>query len=139
MVRQRDRFSWIYLSIFSSLIGVLGGYRFAYGADADWYYQIADGKMSQVIHPFAVRQLAPLIVRLIHTMLHLSLNHSFLLLGLVSLISFAGMYFWTLQANSLTWHWMLTAASLSFWAVSFSNYMLPDLLNSVLGNLCTGG
>jgi len=123
-----------YLYVFiASFLGILGGHKLAYRwEDAYWYYQLAEGKVTEVIQPFAGRQLTKHIAHAISTLFHITLNHAFEIFGIGCLVLFAIATGWILLHFHISRSAMLSLALIAFWPLSFSNYILPDLLNSLL-------
>ena len=60
------------------------------------------------------------------------LDHSFEMIGLLSLIALAFVVFLLLDGQRVRTDVMLGVCTLCFWAILFSNYILPDPLNSAL-------
>jgi len=115
----------------ASAAGIIGGRSLAWRfEDAYWYYQIASGNR-HVLEPFANRQLDPVAARLL-AQLHLSLIHSFELIGLISFVGFAFWIFLLLDREQIPTRLMIGVVLTSFWAVAFGEYMLPDTLNNFL-------
>lgn len=100
--------------------------------DARFYLGIAIGDYSQVMQPFASRQLGALIVAALMHGLHWTVERGFLVEGGVSLVfMLAVIYFLVLRTTAP--RWMLFAIGLvPFWAFLLQNLVLPDLWYSAL-------
>jgi hypothetical protein len=100
--------------------------------DARFYLGIANGDYSQVMQPFASRQLGALMVVALVRMLHWTVERGFLVEGALSLvIMLAAIYYLLLRTTAP--RWMLFAIALvPFWAYLLQDLVLPDLWYSAL-------
>jgi hypothetical protein len=100
--------------------------------DSTHYLQIASGDASQVMQPFASRQLGALFVRLLAHGFHLSIEQGFVLESLLSFALIAGAIYW-LMSRTLAPRWMLLAVAIApFWAGQAQYLVLPDLWYSAM-------
>ncbi len=101
-------------------------------ADAPFYLAIARGDYSQVMQPFASRQLGALIVTGLVRMLHWTVERGFVVEGFVSLVFMLGAVYY-LVSQSKAPRWMLLAiAVVPFWGTLLQYLVLPDLWFSAL-------
>ena len=85
----------IFFATVAFLLGIWGGFRyFARWEDALWYREMAAGQSQSVIEPFAGRPLTPLLAKWIHRLSGISFDHSFEMIGLLSLVALAFVVFW---------------------------------------------
>jgi hypothetical protein len=74
------------LTTLASLLGICAGYPyFARWEDAYWYLQMASGRSENVLEPYAGRPLAALLAKWLHWLSGMSIEHSFEVIGLISL------------------------------------------------------
>ena len=84
-------------------------------ADTPYYLAMAAGKIYAVVQPFASRQLEPLLVRGMVHLLHLSIQTSFLTLGILSLaFSLVAVFFLLVRSGAPRWM-LIAVAGLLFW------------------------
>ncbi len=101
-------------------------------SDAAFYISIAQGNTAQVMHPWALRQLGALVVRAIAHLLHWTVQRSFLLEGVLSLLFTLGAVYW-LMLRTAAPRWMLIAvAVLPSWVPLVQYLALPDLWYAAL-------
>src|SRR3989344_4029728 len=60
----------------------------AYGSDAEWYIALAEGRFGEVIQPFSGRFLQPFLAGLFSSYSNTSIDQSFLIIAIISLIFF---------------------------------------------------
>jgi hypothetical protein len=107
-------------------------------ADAPFYLAIAKGDNSQLLQPFASRQLGALLVKGLAQMLHWTVERGFVVEGVASLVFMvAAVYFLVLRGGPrqslLAPRWMLLAiAIVPFWGTLLQYLVLPDLWYSAL-------
>jgi hypothetical protein len=101
-------------------------------ADAPYYLGIAREDYSQIIQPFASRQLGALVVAaLVHT-LHWTVERAFVVEGVVSLVfMLVAVYYLVLQTKAPPWI-LLAIALVPFWGTLLQYLVLPDLWFSAL-------
>jgi hypothetical protein len=101
-------------------------------ADAPYYLAMAKRDYSQVVQPFASRQLGALVVEgLAHT-LHWTIERSFLVEGAVSLVGMLALVcYLMLQTKAPRWM-LLAVAIIPFWSTLLQYLVLPDLWFSAL-------
>ena len=105
------------------------GYLFRQ-ADIPQYLALANGQPAMM--PFASRQLGPLIVRALVSLLHVSVDTAFVIEGTVSMLIFFSTVLWYLL-RSATPRFMIGAiVGLLFWTWQYSSLVLPDLLYAAL-------
>ena len=98
--------------------------------DADHYMAMAEGKPAMM--PFASRQLAPIVVRALTRVPHISIPTAFETLGELSLLFFLLATVWLLVRSGAP-RWTLYAlGGLMFWAFQFNSLAMPDLLYAAL-------
>jgi hypothetical protein len=100
--------------------------------DARFYLGIAIGDYSQVMQPFASRQLGALVVAALVHVLHWTVERGFLVEGGVSIVvMIAAIY--PLALRTAAPRWLLFAMALvPFWAFLLQDLVLPDLWYSAL-------
>jgi hypothetical protein len=103
--------------------------------DSEWYLLIAQGNTAATMHPFAARQLGPLIVRGLSSLTHTSLLACFLFLGVVSLLTAASICGWLLIRQGARWPQLLAVGGTFFWSATFGAFMLPDTFAAALLSL----
>jgi hypothetical protein len=111
--------------------GYAGGAAYT-RVDSEWYLYIAQGNTKASMHPFAARQLGPLVVRALAAVTHASLLHCFLLLGIVSLLTTAAICGWLLIRQGAGWLELLAVGGTFFWSATFGSFMLPDTFAAAL-------
>jgi hypothetical protein len=100
--------------------------------DARFYLGIATGDYSQVMQPFALRQLGALVVAALVHALHWTVERGFLVEGGVSLVfMLAAIYFLVLRTTAPRWI-LLAIALVPFWTSLVQYLVLPDLWYSAL-------
>lgn len=115
-------------------VGYAGGYAYV-RIDSSWYLDIAQGNTHATMQPFAARQLGPLIVRALSSVTHLSLLHSFLALGIISLLITAAVCGWLLVRQDAGLLQLLAVGGIYFWSATFGSFMLPDTFSAALLSL----
>ena len=101
-------------------------------ADAIEYLDLARGNYSQVVQPFASRQLGALLAAATAHVLHSSVERGFLIEGIASLIVMAAaVYYLLMQTKAPRWM-VLAVALVPFWGTSLQDLVLPDLWYSAL-------
>lgn len=115
-------------------IGFAGGGAFT-RVDSEWYLLIAQGNTERTMHPFAARQLGPLIVRGLASVTHIGLLDCFLFLGIASLLTTAAICGWLLIRQGARWPQLLAVGGTFFWSATFGGFMLPDTLAAALLSL----
>ncbi len=84
------------------------------------------------MQPYSARQLAPLLVRGLVHLTGSSVEHAFLVLGVLAFAVFALVVLW-LTIRPETPRWVAIAiAGMAFWPFSFNNLAVPDLLFAAL-------
>ncbi len=115
------------------ILAIVGGYSYAWRwEDAYWYKTIAEGEMAHCIAPFSHRPLSPLIVRGLAGISGLTVEQCFFCFGVFSIAFFAGLAGWILVRERASRSMLALVALISFWPLSFENYVLPDLFNAAL-------
>jgi hypothetical protein len=100
--------------------------------DARFYLGIAMGDYSQVMQPFASRQLGALVVAALAHVMHWTVERSFIEQGLLSLIvMLVAIYYIVLDTKAPRWL-LLAIAVTPFWGPLLENLVLPDLWYSAL-------
>ncbi len=101
-------------------------------ADARFYLGIARGDYSQVMQPFALRQLGAIFAAVLGHLLHASVEEGFVLEGMLSLVTLL-MVIYSVLLRSSAPGWLLAAiAFLPFWPMLMKEMVLPDLWYSAL-------
>ncbi|MGA8940334.1 MAG: hypothetical protein WB439_14320 [Acidobacteriaceae bacterium] len=100
--------------------------------DARFYLGIATGDYSEVMQPFASRQLGAIVAAVLARLLHCAVEQGFVLEGIGSLIvMLVAVYSLILRTSAP--RWMLFAIALvPFWALLLEDLVLPDLWYSAL-------
>jgi hypothetical protein len=100
--------------------------------DARFYLGIATGNYSQVMQPFASRQLGALVVAALARVMHWTVERSFIEQGILSLIvMLVAIYYIVLDTKAPRWL-LLAIAVTPFWGPLLENLVLPDLWYSAL-------
>jgi hypothetical protein len=100
--------------------------------DSSQYLAMANHRMDLVMLPFACRQLGILIVQAVAHLLHLSIAHSFFLVGALSFGILLGTVLFFLVRSGAP-RWMVPAiAGLLFWPQQLEYLLLPDLVYAAL-------
>jgi hypothetical protein len=100
--------------------------------DARFYLGIATGDYSQVMQPFASRQLGALIVAGLMHVLHCTVESGFLLEGTVSIVfMLVAIYYLALKTTAPRWL-LFAMAFVPFWPFLLQDLVLPDLWYSAL-------
>lgn len=100
--------------------------------DARFYLGIATGDYSQVMQPFASRQMGALLAALIAQLLHCSVEQGFVLEGTTSLVvMLVAVYFLALKTRAPRWI-LFAIALVPFWGLLLEDLVLPDLWYSAL-------
>jgi hypothetical protein len=131
--RQTGQVQWAAVVVYTALVLAIAysvGPRLGAGllsaTDSTYYLNMAHHIPADL--PFASRQLAPLIVRGISHVLHISIEASFIVEGVVALFVFVATV-GALLAQSGAPRWTLVAAGgIAFWTLNFSWLALPDVL-----------
>ncbi len=101
-------------------------------ADARFYLGMATGDYSQVMQPFASRQLGVLVVIAIAHLLHWTVSQAYSVEGGASLAFLLGsIYFLMSRTNAPRWM-LLAVAVVPFWPGLLQTLVLPDLWYSAL-------
>lgn len=101
-------------------------------SDARFYLGIATGDYSQVMQPFASRQLGALIVAALEHIPHWTVERGFLVEGGVSLVfMLVAIYYLVLRTTAPRWI-LLAVALVPFWTYLLQDLVLPDLWYSAL-------
>jgi len=101
-------------------------------ADAPFYLAIARGDYSQVMQPFASRQLGALVATALVHALHWTVERGFVVEGVASLVFMLGaVYYLVLQSKAPRWM-LLAIAVVPFWGTLLQYLVLPDLWFSAL-------
>lgn len=101
-------------------------------SDAPFYVSIAQGDTAHVMQPWALRQLGALVAGALAHLLHWTIERSFLLEGVVSLLFTLGVVYW-LMLRTAAPRWMLIAvAVLPSWIPLVQYLVLPDLWYAAL-------
>ena len=100
--------------------------------DARFYEGIATGNYSQVMQPFASRQLGALVVAGLMRLLHCTVERGFVFEGTASIVVFLVVIYYLVLKTSAP-RWLLFAiAFLPFWSFLLEDLVLPDLWYSAL-------
>jgi hypothetical protein len=100
--------------------------------DLNFYLNIAQGRSDLVPEPFVARQLGPLLAAGIARLLHITLEHAFIALGVLYLLILLPIVF-RLIASTAAPRWMLVAiAIVPYCAMLFEFLAFPDLLYAAL-------
>ena len=100
--------------------------------DARFYLGIATGDYSQVMQPFASRQLGALLAAALARILHCSVEQGFVLEGLGSIVVML-VAIYSLMVMTKAPRWLLFAvAFVPFWGFLLEDLVLPDLWYSAL-------
>jgi hypothetical protein len=99
--------------------------------DLKYYHLIASGKLNEVIYPFSNRLLYPLAAGFITLITGISINFSFLLLNLISLVGiiYSITWYFKKESNSSLLSFFILSPLLCFY---FQFYYMPDLFFSFL-------
>jgi hypothetical protein len=101
-------------------------------SDSRYYLAMASGDYSQVVQPFASRQLGARLVAGIMHVLHCSVYRAFHIEAVASLVvMLAVVYFLLLQTTAPRWM-LLAIACVPFWGTLLQDLTLPDLWFSAL-------
>ncbi len=101
-------------------------------ADARFYLGMATGDYSQVMRPFASRQLGALIVTGLMHLLHCTVETGYLIEGAASIvIVLTAIYYLALKTAAPRWL-LFAMAFLPFWTALTQDLVLPDLWYSAL-------
>ena len=101
-------------------------------SDASFYLSIARGDTAHVMQPWASRQLGALVVAGLARVLHWSVERSFIVEGVASLLFTLGAVYW-LMLRTASPRWMLIAvAVLPSWIPLVQYLALPDLWYAAL-------
>lgn len=132
---QKRSLNWIYFLLAAiitfSLTVLFTPHTFFIQSDAFNYLAIARGQ-AMLVEPFASRQFAPTLARLIAFSFHLTVERSFILQGLLSLAVLAGVTFRLLYRASAPAWLLLVLIPLPFWKMIFTDLALPDLFYAAL-------
>jgi hypothetical protein len=127
---------WLIASVFvigsiAAIVWLERPYKF--DVDSRWYVDIAEGRMRDVIKPFANRALVPLLSGLLARTLHVGTDTAFLILGTLSLSVFVCSI--TLIARAYIPILAIVALQISpFMTSMLRDYYLPDVFHAgVLG------
>jgi hypothetical protein len=100
--------------------------------DARYYLGIVTGDYSQVMQPFASRQLGALVVAALAHAMHWTVEQAFIEEGILSLIvMLVAIYYIALHTEAPRWL-LLAIALVPFWGFLLENLVLPDLWYSAL-------
>ena len=100
--------------------------------DARFYLGIVTGDYSQVMQPFASRQLGALVVAALAHAMHWTVERAFIEEGVLSLIvMLVAIYYVALHTRAPRWL-LLAIALVPFWGSLLENLVLPDLWYSAL-------
>ncbi len=103
--------------------------------DARFYIAIATGDYSQVMQPFASRQLGALLVTGLMHLLHCTVESGFLLEGAASIVfTLVAIYYLALKTAAPRW-FLFAMPVLPFWSFLLQDLVLPDLWYSALLSL----
>ena len=131
------------LRVMAGLLGMVVCAMFAVGyvvhsqsvfleADARFYLEMVVGDYSQVMQPFASRQLGVLVVAAMVHLLHWTVDRAYSVEGGVSLAFLLGSIYF-LMSHTAAPRWMLLAiAAVPFWPGLLQTLVLPDLWYSAL-------
>ncbi len=100
--------------------------------DARFYLGIATGDHSQVMQPFASRQLGALVVTALMNLLHCTVERGFVLEGTASIVvMLVAVYYLALKTSAPRWL-LFAIAFVPFWSLLLQDLVLPDLWYSAL-------
>jgi hypothetical protein len=100
--------------------------------DARFYLGIATGDYSQVMQPFASRQLGALIVAGLMHLMHCTVERGFVFEGTASIVvMLVAIYYLVLKTAAPRWM-LFTIAFVPFWSFLLQDLVLPDLWYSAL-------
>jgi hypothetical protein len=100
--------------------------------DARFYIAMASGDYSQVMQPFASRQLGALLVTGCMRLLHCSVETGFLIEGTASIVfTLVAIYYLALKTTAPRWL-LFAMAFVPFWNFLLQDLVLPDLWYSAL-------
>jgi hypothetical protein len=100
--------------------------------DARFYIAMATGDYSQVMQPFASRQLGALVVAGLMRLLHCTVETGFLLEGTASIaFTLVAIYYLALKTAAPRW-FLFAMAFVPFWSFLLQDLVLPDLWYSAL-------
>ncbi|MGA7156301.1 MAG: hypothetical protein WBY53_05620 [Acidobacteriaceae bacterium] len=100
--------------------------------DARFYLGIATGDYSEVMQPFASRQLGAIVAALLARILHCTIENGFVLEGTGSLVvMLVGIYYLISATNAPRWI-LFAIAMVPFWNLLLEDLVLPDLWYSAL-------
>jgi hypothetical protein len=100
--------------------------------DARFYLSLATGDYSEVMQPFASRQLGALLVTGLMRLLHCSVERGFLLEGTFSIVVMLVVtYFFSFKSAAPRWL-LFAIAFVPFWSGLLQDLVLPDLWYSAL-------
>jgi hypothetical protein len=100
--------------------------------DARFYLGIATGDYSQVMQPFASRQLGALVVAGLMRLLHCSVESAFVFEGTASIVvMLVAVYYLVLKTAAPRWL-LFAIAFVPFWGFLLEDLVLPDLWYSAL-------
>jgi hypothetical protein len=100
--------------------------------DARFYIAMATGDYSQVMQPFASRQLGALLVTGWMHLLHGTVESGFLIEGTASIVfMLVAIYYLTLKTTAPRW-FLFAMAFVPFWSFLLQDLVLPDLWYSAL-------
>lgn len=100
--------------------------------DADQYMAMAQGHDAAVMQPFASRQLAVLLARLLAATLHLSLLQAFILQGIACLVVLSAIVYRCILRWSIPRCLLPLFVLMPFWPSLYRNMVLPDLMYAAL-------
>ena len=100
--------------------------------DSYQYLAMANRQRDLIMLPFAARHLGVLIVQALSSLLHLSIEQSFVVEGGLCFVVFLGVVLYLLGRSSVPW-WMIPAVvGMAFWPLQLDDLVLPDLLYAAL-------
>ena len=118
--------------LFAAMHAIAGRESVFVTGDARFYLSIATGDYSQVMQPFALRQLGAISAAALGHLLHSSVEEGFVLEGIFSLVTML-MVIYTVLFRSSAPSWLLAAiAFVPFWPMLMKEMVLPDLWYSAL-------
>ncbi len=118
--------------LFAAMHAIAGRESVFVTGDARFYLGIATGDYSQVMQPFALRQLGAISAAALGHLLHSSVEEGFVLEGIFSLVTLL-MVVYTVLFRSSAPSWLPAAiAFLPFWPMLMKEMVLPDLWYSAL-------
>lgn len=131
-VRLLVAFIAILCCLFCAMYSVAHSESVFVAGDARFYFGIATGDYSQVMQPFASRQLGALVVAAMAHLLHWTVERGFLVEGTLSLIvTLTAIYYLALQTTAPRWL-LFAIALVPFWSLLLQDLVLPDLWYSAL-------